>query len=171
MNMTSPSGMNLMTGTPTYSTDSIVGDYSILMDGPPCAQLKKYLEPYSQEELRKLIHDVSKDNSNFCNALLAEIKRDKKWCKLFVHGLAFSTSKVESLLHFANALSAPFHWILYFLYFLYTLSILRLLSLWMLFLEFNLYDDRHHLTGNLGTGIQTVWRREGGSSFGGQKRK
>merc|ERR1719334_1069050 len=108
MNMTSPSGlsmgmssmgmssmgmMNGMNGTPTYSTDSIVGDYNTLMDGSPCAQLKKYLEPYTQEELRKLLFDLAKEDSNVCNALLDEIKRDKKWCKLFVHGLSFSTSK------------------------------------------------------------------------------
>jgi len=91
----SPSGMNMLSGTPVghYSTDSIVGDYSTLMDGSPPAQLKKYLEPYTQEELRKLLCDLAKENQAVCHALLTEIKRDKKWCKLFVHGLSFQTSK------------------------------------------------------------------------------
>jgi len=87
-----PSGI-MMNGTPTYNTDSIQGDYQQLTEGAPCNQLKKYLEPYTQEELRKLLLEVSKDNSVVCQALLDEIKRDKKWCKLFVHGLSFQTSK------------------------------------------------------------------------------
>jgi len=101
LSMTSPSGMGMggmgggmgSMGTPTYSTDSIVGDYNTLMDGAPLVQLKKYLEPYSQDELRKLLMDLSKEDLQVCRSLLAEIKRDKKWCKLFVHGLSFSTSK------------------------------------------------------------------------------
>ena len=115
MGMTSPSGMSGMNmnsysmGTPTYSTDSIVGDYNTLMDGPPAAQLKKYLEPYSQEELRKLLCDLAKEDKNVCQALLAEIRRDKKWCKLFVHGLSFSTSKVECTLHPAFELVITLH--------------------------------------------------------------
>merc|ERR1719189_2930905 len=91
MNINSPSYS--MNGTPTYSTDSIIGDYNTLMDGPPNAQLKKYLEPYNSDELRKLICDVTLSDSGFCQSMLEMIKRDKKWCKLFVHGLSFATSK------------------------------------------------------------------------------
>merc|ERR1719216_853120 len=66
---------------------------SPLMDRPPNAQLKKYLEPYNSDELRKLICDVALSDVGFCQSMLDSIKRDKKWCKLFVHGLSFATSK------------------------------------------------------------------------------
>eukprot|EP01083_Nonionella_stella_P009815 28103_1 len=63
------------------------------MEGTPTQQLKKYLEPYSKDELQSLIMSLATNDMNACNAVLTKIKTDKKWCKLFVHGLAFSTSK------------------------------------------------------------------------------
>jgi len=49
--------------------------------------------PYNSDELRKLICDVALSDGGFCQSMLDIIKRDKKWCKLFVHGLSFATSK------------------------------------------------------------------------------
>ena len=80
--------------TPTWTTDSIIADYNTLTEGSHIAQLKKYLEPYSKEELVDLMIKLAQADDNACLAILNKIKTDKKWCKLFVHGLAFSTSKV-----------------------------------------------------------------------------
>eukprot|EP01084_Bolivina_argentea_P273894 466681_1 len=80
-------------GAPQYTTDSIIGDYQVLMEGSPTQQLKKYLEPYTKDELQSLIMSLATNDEQTCQAVLAKIKTDKKWCKLFVHGLAFSTSK------------------------------------------------------------------------------
>eukprot|EP00484_Ammonia_sp_Unknown_P012029 CAMPEP_0197072782 /NCGR_PEP_ID=MMETSP1384-20130603/210272_1 /TAXON_ID=29189 /ORGANISM="Ammonia sp." /LENGTH=682 /DNA_ID=CAMNT_0042511603 /DNA_START=373 /DNA_END=2421 /DNA_ORIENTATION=+ len=90
--MTAASSVN-NAGTPTYTTDSIIGDYNTLMEGTPTQQLKKYLEPYSKDEIVNLLMSLATNDDHICQALLNKIKSDKKWCKLFVHGLAFSTKK------------------------------------------------------------------------------
>jgi len=79
--------------TQQYMTDSILGDYDVLKKGTPVAQLKKYLEPYSREEVQNLVISLASTDETFCRTLLGKIQTDKKWCKLFVHGLAFSTTK------------------------------------------------------------------------------
>jgi len=65
---------------------------SINLDGPPQEQLKQFLEPYTKEELETLLLQYCEENNDASDSLLKKIKSDKKWCKLFVHGLAFTTS-------------------------------------------------------------------------------
>jgi len=63
------------------------------MEGSPTEQLKQFLEPYTKEELENLIISHCEERTDACEQFLKKIKSDKKWCKLFVHGLAFTTSK------------------------------------------------------------------------------
>ena len=65
-------------------------------------QLKEYFEPYSGEEVQSLVMSLATSQEDFCRAPLARIQTDKKWCKLFVHGLAFSTSKETLESHYAQ---------------------------------------------------------------------
>mmetsp|Transcript_10085 Transcript_10085/g.9094 ORF Transcript_10085/g.9094 Transcript_10085/m.9094 type:complete len:639 (+) Transcript_10085:358-2274(+) len=79
--------------TPTWTTDSIIADYNTLTEGTNIQQLKKYLEPYSKEELVDLMMKLAQSDDNSCQSLLQKIKTDKKWCKLFVHGLPWTTTQ------------------------------------------------------------------------------
>lgn len=66
------------------------------MDGNHLQQLRKFLEPYSKDELQSLLMSMASTDALFCDKMIGHLGSDKKWCKLFVHGLNFTTSK-ESL--------------------------------------------------------------------------
>ena len=55
--------------------------------------LRKFCQPYNMEELVKMICDTAHVNKEFYQILVDEMKRSSKWCKLFVHGLPWTTTQ------------------------------------------------------------------------------
>lgn len=55
--------------------------------------LRKFCQPYNMEELVRMICNTAYINKEFYDILVNEMKRSSKWCKLFVHGLPWTTTQ------------------------------------------------------------------------------
>lgn len=55
--------------------------------------LPALLEPYTKEELYSMVLELAEADRAIYQVILNRISTDTKWCKLFVHGLAFNTTK------------------------------------------------------------------------------
>jgi len=55
--------------------------------------LPALLEPYTKEELYSMVLELAEADHAIYQVILNRMSTDTKWCKLFVHGLAFNTTK------------------------------------------------------------------------------
>eukprot|EP01083_Nonionella_stella_P080645 221700_1 len=55
--------------------------------------LRKFCQPYNMEELVTMLRSTAYVNKEFYDILIEEMKRSSKWCKLFVHGLPWTTTQ------------------------------------------------------------------------------
>eukprot|EP01083_Nonionella_stella_P267742 904622_1 len=55
--------------------------------------LRKFCQPYNMEELVTMICNTAYVNREFYQILVSEMKCSSKWCKLFVHGLPWTTTQ------------------------------------------------------------------------------
>ena len=64
--------------------------------------LRKFCQPYNMEELVKMITNTAYINKDFYDILVSEMKKTSKWCKLFVHGLPWTTTQETLYATFAR---------------------------------------------------------------------
>jgi len=55
--------------------------------------LRELLKPYTKEELQSMLIELAQSHQAIYQQVANRIASDPKWCKLFVHGLAFNTTK------------------------------------------------------------------------------
>merc|ERR1719419_2177147 len=64
--------------------------------------LRKFCQPYNMAELVKMITNTAFVNKQFYDILTTEIKKTGRWCKLFVHGLPWTTTQETLFATFAR---------------------------------------------------------------------